>query len=107
MLILEILGRNISTEDIQAFRKELSTSFEKRRHIRIIGVGQERVGKTTLCKKLLGEKYTDVEKTISIETHIYTAVLEESGTKENILSVKRVPQSMSTNYLRYFGSCMV
>ena len=40
-----MLGKNVTPEDIGNFRKLLATATEKRRHIRIIGVGEKEVGK--------------------------------------------------------------
>ena len=78
-LILEMLGASVTDEDILEFKEQLSQSSEFRRHIRIVGVGQEGVGKTTLCRRLLRQDFSDVEKTRSIERHIYSATITETG----------------------------
>ena len=85
-----MLGKGISNYEIQSFREEISKSSEKRRHIRIIGVGEEGVGKSTLCRRLLRQDFTDVQKTRSIETHIYTAVIEELDDVESNIAVQKL-----------------
>ena len=78
-------------EEIREFRQQLSESSEVRRHIRIIGVGKEGVGKTTLCRRLLKEKdFQNVPKTVAIEPHIYSAVITESKESDCSVTVQNV-----------------
>ena len=87
---LDLLGSTITDDEIREFREELSKSSEERRHIRIIGVGQERVGKTTLCRRLLKQDFKDVAKTKSIETHIYSAVMTKHDKSDCSVSVQKI-----------------
>ena len=80
----------MSDEEIREFREEVSRSSEIRRHIRIIGVGQEGVGKTTLCRRLLRQGFSDVQKTRSIETHIYSAVIDEADDQHCNITVQNI-----------------
>ena len=89
-VILEMLGSDITDNEIAEFREQLSKSSEKRRHIRIIGVGQEGVGKTTLCRRLLRQDFKNVPKTRSIETHIYSAVISETETSDCSVAIKNI-----------------
>ena len=80
--ILEYLGSAVSDNEVSSFRKLLAHASEKRRHIRIIGVGEERVGKTTLCKRLLQRSRQEIDtivKTEGIETHMYAATISDTG----------------------------
>ena len=73
-----MLGKNVTPEDIGNFRKLLATATEKRRHIRIIGVGEKEVGKTTLCRRLLKDD-KKVEKTEGIDAYIYTDFIRDQN----------------------------
>ena len=83
-----MLGSSVTGDEILEFRKLLAHASEKRRHIRIIGVGEERVGKTSLCKRLLQrgkEEIGVIEKTQGIETHMYAAtIMGGKVTVENV-----------------------
>ena len=96
-----MLGSTVTDEDIQEFRDQLSGSFEVRRHIRIIGVGQEGVGKTTLCRRLLRQDFKNVTKTRSIETHIYSAVITETEKADCDLTVQNIKGKMRKYSLTY------
>ena len=85
-----MLGNAVTDEDVKEFREQLLLSSEKRRHIRIIGVGQEGVGKTTLCRRLLKQEFKHVPKTRSIETHIYSAVINETSESDCKVRVQKV-----------------
>ena len=75
----DILGPFATNEEVKKFRALLSQKTGIRRHIRIIGVGEEGVGKTTLCRRLLKQDFSDVQKTRGIETHIYAAEMDNTG----------------------------
>ena len=83
-----MLGSSVTDDEILEFRNLLAQASEKRRHIRIIGVGEERVGKTSLCKRLLQRGKEDIgaiEKTQGIETHMYAAtIVNGKVTVENV-----------------------
>ena len=81
------------------FKEELSKSREIRHHIRIINVGQEGVGKTTLCRRLLGQEFRNVSKTRSIETHPYSAVITETQEEDCRVTVQNIiGKSVKKNY---------
>ena len=68
----------VTDDEISKVEKLLAEGKERRRHIRIIGVGEEGIGKTTLCKRLLQkilkeEDLSKIQKTEGIETHMYAA----------------------------------
>ena len=73
----------MTKKDIAVYRKLLAGARETRRHIRIIGVGQERVGKTTLCKTILQRSKEEIMRikedgpTEGIETHLYGATFQD------------------------------
>ena len=82
--LTEILGETVSEKEISEFRKLLANGSEKRRHIRIIGVGEERVGKTTLCKRILQrskEEIGAIMPTEGIETHLNEATFKNGKIK--------------------------
>ena len=68
------MGLLVTEEEIKQFRELLSQKAGIRRHIRIIGVGEEGVGKTTLCRRLLKRDLSKVPNTGGIK--IYTAEMD-------------------------------
>ena len=51
-----------------------------------MGVGQEGVGKTTLCRRLLRKDFDNVESTVGIDTFIYCgAMADELDTDGNVI----------------------
>ena len=71
-----MFGDDITDKEIVRFLNLRTKGSERRRHIRIMGVGQEEVGKTTLCWRLLKKDLKDKPpKTKSIDTLPYCALM--------------------------------
>lgn len=54
-------------DDIDKYMEAIQTSKEVRRYVRIIVVGKDRVGKSSLIRRLLGQNIDDVISTDGIE----------------------------------------
>ncbi|XP_060065829.1 uncharacterized protein LOC132546145 isoform X1 [Ylistrum balloti] len=88
-----------SREKIQHYIKTLQDQTEKARNIRIIIVGQEHVGKTSLCKRLLNENDDVIDaitSTDGIEIYIQRFLIDMVTKKRIKLDANTETQNVRT-----------